>query len=318
MKIFSIIIGIIVLGVLVSSILHATYFKNKMERIQPYGELVEVFDGKIHVTQLGSGEKTIVLLPGLGTVLPSADFAPLMRELSKNYHVVCIEYFGMGFSSETERTRTCENYVEEIRVALKAAGVDTPYVLMPHSISGVYSEYYASSYPEEVEAIVSLDGTSSAYIGEDMPAIVKSLIGVAKGQQAIGLNSILAPVTVNKKKLMSYGYTEKEISDLIAYAGFSMNDNSLEQMVSTTEHIKAANELTYPKEEVPYYKIISKQTYETSNPQIKITPQEYQMKHLERVGATERYEILEGSHYIYQNNVEKTTELVTEFLDSLN
>jgi hypothetical protein len=96
---------------------------------------------------------------------------------------------------------------------------------MAHSISSIYSEYYASKYPEEVQAVISLDGTSSAYIGTDMPGFVKSLLGVAKFQQAIGFTSLMAPIATNKGKLLSRGYTEKEISDMIVYAGFSMNNN---------------------------------------------------------------------------------------------
>lgn len=34
---------------------------------------------------------------------------------------------------------------------------------MPHSISSVNSEYYASAYPGEVAAIISLDGISTAH-----------------------------------------------------------------------------------------------------------------------------------------------------------
>ena len=127
-KVFKI-IKIVVLGYIVvqvissllCALLHFTYFKGKYEQIQPYGELVDVFDGQMHIMQVGEGDTTIVLLPGLGDGLPSADFAPLIRELSKDYRVVCIDYFGVGFSSETSRERTCSNYVEEIREVLKNA-----------------------------------------------------------------------------------------------------------------------------------------------------------------------------------------------------
>jgi hypothetical protein len=82
--------------------------------------------------------------------------------------------------------------VDEIRTALKSAmKLEAPYILMAHTISSVYSEYYASKYPDEVQAIITLDGTSTAYIGDDMPGLVKSLLGVAKFQQTIGFTSIL-------------------------------------------------------------------------------------------------------------------------------
>jgi hypothetical protein len=105
MMIFGIIIAVIAVIMIIGGILHATYFKGKLEKIKPYGQLVDVDDGQMHVYSMGNGEKTIVLLPGMGVGLPSADFAPLMRKLSEKYTAVSIEYFGVGFSSETSKLR---------------------------------------------------------------------------------------------------------------------------------------------------------------------------------------------------------------------
>lgn len=312
MIIFGMIAGVIAVSLLIGATLHATYFEGKLDQIKPYGQFVEVDDGKMHVYSMGSGGKTIVLLPGMGVALPSAEFAPLMRKLSGKYTVVCVEYFGVGFSSETSKPRTCENYVEETRAALRQAGFEAPYVLMPHSISSVYSEYYAAKYPEEVEAVISLDGTSTAYY-EEMPAMVKSILPIAKFQQAAGVTSLIAPLAVNKKYLHANGYLEKEIKDMITFAGFSLNDTLLEQIANSSEFIKQTMDLPFP-ESIAYFKIISRQTYETRNKQIKITPQEYQQKHLERIGEHARYEILDGTHFIYINNVERIAEITDSLL----
>jgi pimeloyl-ACP methyl ester carboxylesterase len=313
MIVLGIIVGMIAVCMLIGAILHSTYFKEKLEQIKPYGQLVDVDHGQMHVYSIGNGEKTIGLLPGMGVSLPSVEFAPLMRKLSEKYTVVCVEYFGVGFSSETSKPRTCENYVEETRTTLHQAGFKAPYVLMPHSISSIYSEYYAAKYPDEVEAVISLEGTSSAYLGNEMPAFVKSLLQVAKFQQGIGFTSLLAPLTVNKAKLLSNGYTEKEISNMITFAGFSVNSNFLEQMGNTSEFIKQTMNLPFP-ESIPYFKVISKQTYETPNKQLKMTPQEYQQKHLERIGENAKYEILNGNHFIYLNNVERIAEITDDLL----
>ncbi|MFN7253454.1 MAG: alpha/beta fold hydrolase [Anaerobacillus sp.] len=315
MIIFGIIVAVIAVLMLIGGILHTTYFKGKLKQIKPYGQLVEVEDGQMHIYSMGSGEKTIVLLPGMGVGLPSADFGPLMRKLSETYKVVIVEYFGVGFSSQTSRPRTSENYVEEIRAVLNQAGFKAPYVLMPHSISSVFSEYYAAKYPNEVEAIISLDGTTTAFYDE-MPAIVKSILPIAKFQQATGTISFLAPLTVNKKKLLANGYTEKEINAMITFAGFSINNTVLEQIASSSDFIKQTIDLPFPNH-VPYFKVISKQTYETSNSQLKkfkMTPQEYQHKHLERVGKHAKYEILDGTHFIYLNNVDRIAEITDDLL----
>jgi len=47
--------------------------------------------------------------------------------------------------------------LEETRACLKLAGVDGPYLLVPHSLSGLEALYWAQKYPHEVKAIIGLD-----------------------------------------------------------------------------------------------------------------------------------------------------------------
>jgi pimeloyl-ACP methyl ester carboxylesterase len=315
-KVVIAIIGVIlafnVLLISVGVILRQTYFKGRFSQIQPYGQVVNVFDGHMHIKTLGDANQTIVLLPGMGVGLPSADFGPLMRTLAKNYKVVAIEYFGVGFSSGTTRPRTNTNYVEEIREVLRLASIEGPYILMSHSISSIYAEYYASSYPDEVRAIISLDGTSTAY-WQEMPAILNAVIPLAKIQQASGLTALLGSIITNRTLLRSYGYSEQEIADMIIFAGFSVNDTLLEQIKGSMDFVREVKELRYPAT-VPYLKIISRDTYEKPNKQLKITPQEYQHQHLAKIGPAARYEILDGNHFIYWNNAGRIAELTRDFL----
>lgn len=311
-----VIFGFAAVSMVIGATAHATYFKGKLEQIQPYGRMVEVDDGQMHLYSMGEGEKIVVLLPGMGVALPSADFSPLMRVLSEQHTVVTVEYFGVGFSSQTSKPRTTENYVEEIRAALREGGYKPPYVLMPHSISSVYSEYYASTYPDEVEAIISLDGTSTAYY-EEMPSFVKFLLPVAKLQQSTGTSSLLAQVTTNKEELLEKGYTEREISDMVIFGGFTLNDNVLEQIGSSTDYIKDTMDLPFPAS-VPYFKVISKDTYETPNKQMKVTPQHYQYYHLARIGEHADYEVLEGNHFIYANNADRISAILESVLSKVH
>lgn len=117
--------------------------------------------GKCTLTKWETAKKQSFYFPVWAVVLLSADFGPLMGRLSEKYTVFCVEYFCIGFSSQPQRARSCENYVEEIRTALKSVWVEALYALMPHSISSVYNEYYASKYPDEVQAILSPDGAST-------------------------------------------------------------------------------------------------------------------------------------------------------------
>ncbi|MED1438970.1 alpha/beta hydrolase [Aeribacillus composti] len=127
----------------------------------------------MHVYTKGDGENTIVLLSGLGTAAPVLDFEPLVNELAKNHKVVVVESFRYGWSNVTNKERTVENIVEEIRTALKS-NIEGPYILMPHSIYGIYSMYYANAYPDEVKAVIGIDFTlpqALEYFGESAPTM---------------------------------------------------------------------------------------------------------------------------------------------------
>lgn len=308
--VLGIILGVVVCVHLFGFMVNKVAFKDELKTIQPYGKLVEVNGKKMHVYSTGSGEKKIVLLPGLGVSLPSAEFGPLMRELSKDYTVICIEYFGVGFSDEISTPRTNENYTEELRLALSAAGFEAPYILMPHSASGIYSEYYASKYPKEVSSIIMLDTTSTARIEYgNAPSFVYK---IAKIQQACAFTRINASL-VPETKLVKNGYTEKEISDYKKFTYHVINDTFINQSSVLMDNVKEVNKIDFPKD-IPVMKIISKQTLNLMAKKDKDDGMGYQNEHLKRLGNSAEYRVLEGSHFIYQIKIDEIAQITKTFL----
>ncbi len=123
---------------------------------------ISVNNKKMNACVQGSGDKTIVLLSGWGTEDPVNDFTPLVNELSSDFKVVTLEYFGYGNSDVTETERSNKEIVKEIRTALDKLSnlnIKPPYILMPHSMSGLYSMYYANKYPNEVSSIIGIDAS---------------------------------------------------------------------------------------------------------------------------------------------------------------
>ena len=123
----------------------------------PLGQLVEVDGHKMSVYTEGTGDKTLVFLSGSDTPSPILDFKSLFSLLSDEYRIVVVERFGYGFSDVVDKPRDIDTVLSETRAALAAADIDGPYVLCPHSMSGLEALYWAQQYPEEVEAIVGLD-----------------------------------------------------------------------------------------------------------------------------------------------------------------
>lgn len=123
------------------------------------GSVVQVKGQRMHVYSEGNAGRTVILLSGLGAACPSVDFRPLFSALRADHRVVIAECFGYGWSDLTNTPRTVQNIIAETRLALGRAGFGPPYVLMPHSVSGLYALYWANTYPQEVEAVVGIDMT---------------------------------------------------------------------------------------------------------------------------------------------------------------
>ncbi|WP_197029908.1 alpha/beta fold hydrolase [Cellulomonas sp. URHE0023] len=123
------------------------------------GELVEVDGHRMHLLVSGSGDTTVVLLPGLGTAAPVLDFEPLTRELSTWATVVVVEPFGYGWSDATDDPMLPSDVAADVQQALDAAGIDGPVVIAAHSIGSLSAQAFADAYPERTAAVVGLDPT---------------------------------------------------------------------------------------------------------------------------------------------------------------
>ena len=64
---------------------------------------------------------------------------------------------GYGESDATDSARDGRTIVEELRIVLRRQGLRPPYVLVGHSIGGLYMQLYARAYPREVRGLVLVD-----------------------------------------------------------------------------------------------------------------------------------------------------------------
>ncbi|MBE6902560.1 MAG: alpha/beta hydrolase [Ruminococcaceae bacterium] len=137
-----------------------------------YYDPVSVGEYSLNVARFGNknGKHTIVGLAGLGMGDYSVTARQMTACLEEDNYVVFVDRAGYGFSDDTDNELTLEYIVEDYRKALTNAGIQPPYILMPHSIGGAYANYWASNYPEEIEGIVFVDGSQlSADAFEEEP-----------------------------------------------------------------------------------------------------------------------------------------------------
>ncbi len=121
-------------------------------------EYFEIDGHKMHVFSVGDDSKPkLVLMSGSGTVAPVYDFKILYEELVSNFRIVVIEKFGYGYSELYEGPCDIDSVIAFQREALEKARVKGPYILLPHSLSGLEAIRWKQKYPDEIKAIIGLD-----------------------------------------------------------------------------------------------------------------------------------------------------------------
>jgi pimeloyl-ACP methyl ester carboxylesterase len=128
-------------------------------------------------TQGDKNAPTIVFMSGHCTVAPVYDFKVLYEKLLNDFRIIVIEKFGYGYSDIYKSSCDIDTLVSIQRQALEALGEAGPYILAPHSMSGLEAIRWKQKYPDDVSAIVGIDMATplsfSVWTEEDIKKTVR-------------------------------------------------------------------------------------------------------------------------------------------------
>lgn len=109
----------------------------------------------------------VVFLPGAGSI--GRDYWNVHRRAADLTTSVIYDRAGTGTGAAATLPRTLTEATDELRALLGEAAVAGPYVLVGHSLGGLYARYYATRFPGEVAALLLLDPAHEDY-NAAMPA----------------------------------------------------------------------------------------------------------------------------------------------------
>lgn len=133
----------------------------------------------------GAGEPVVVFESGLGdTMAPWNDVVARVSRFTRTF-----TYNRAGYAGSPRATgvRDAATVVGELRTLLAAQGLSPPYVLVGHSLGGLYMQYYARNFPEEVAGLVLVDSShweQTATMRREAPALaslMKSMTRIMPG-----------------------------------------------------------------------------------------------------------------------------------------
>ena len=267
-------------------------------------QMIEIDGKNMSIYTEGEGNHTIVLMSGWGTSSPMYNFRPLTEKLSDDYKVVVLEKFGYGFSDDIDDNRDLDTILRQNREVLQKAGIEAPYILCPHSLSGLEAVYWAQKYPDEVEAIVGLDMSTTALneMGGDKLVTLEKIIS-----KFMALSGISRPL--NALSDMPECHNAEEKKQYIAIcADNEANISIMKEIGSLMNDCEKIDNLPLP--ETPTLQFISGQNKE-SKPWID--------SHQEIVDASSNGKMvqLECGHYVHSFESEIIAKEMKAFISDL-
>ena len=106
----------------------------------------------------GRGHRTVILEAGVGDTLDV--WKSIQPEIAAGCtRTVAYNRAGYDGSDPALGPRDAATIVAELRDELKRRQLQPPYVLVGHSLGGLYMQYFARNFPDEVAGLVLIDST---------------------------------------------------------------------------------------------------------------------------------------------------------------
>lgn len=105
----------------------------------------------------GQGSPVVVFENGLGGTLDW--WSGVWPEAALETTSLAYNRAGYGKSDASAEAREGTHIVDELRTLLKSRNLPPPYILVGHSLGGLYMQLFARQYPQDVAALVLVDST---------------------------------------------------------------------------------------------------------------------------------------------------------------
>jgi pimeloyl-ACP methyl ester carboxylesterase len=154
-NVLGILFGGISLAALIGFLSQRLALRRDLHKHPAPGRLVDVGGFRMYILATGKGSPTVVLDSGSGGT--SLDWANIQAELAKTTRVCSYDRAGHGWSDAGRHAHSLANIAQDLDALLRISNEHGPFVLVGHSLGGLYANYFARRYPDQVAGMVLVD-----------------------------------------------------------------------------------------------------------------------------------------------------------------
>lgn len=294
---------------------HSFQLSKESELLKSEGTLTQIGDKKMNVYSEGSGKDTYVFMAGSGIAAPVYEMKSLYSKFSTENKIAVLERGGYGYSDVFHDGRDIDTILEQSRQALVQSGHKPPYILMPHSLSGLEAIYWTQKYPSEVKAIIAIDvGLPQQYAMEKMSFIDALTIRGMSLLTKIGLHRLVPSAAYNPEVIQQSFLTEKE-KEIYKALSFkqTFNEDMVQELLQSYTNSKRSMDLPVPKQTPILFLDAIADQYKNSET-TKRKKQDYE-EFAEQLETSDVIEI-SGTHSIYLYEPDEIYQLSKKFIQT--
>lgn len=132
---------------------------------KPRGEMVDIGGRKLRLVCEGPKSARPVIWMEAGAFSGAADFAAIQQKLTaRGLRSCAYDRAGMGYSEPGPAPRDGNAITGDLEKLMAASGEPGPYVLVGHSMAGLYLRQFAATNPDRVVGLVLLDAVTPEVI----------------------------------------------------------------------------------------------------------------------------------------------------------
>jgi pimeloyl-ACP methyl ester carboxylesterase len=164
--------AIVLLLLLFAGTVFEQYTRRRLNRPGKTLTYHTINDMQLHYVKKGTGNTTVIFQSGMGS--SHSIWQEIQENIAHNATTLSYDRNGIMWSQENNLPVTNRQVTEELEALLEKTHCPKPYILVGHSMAGVYLRSFINKHKEDIAGIIFVEAAHPEQIKKASPALLKA------------------------------------------------------------------------------------------------------------------------------------------------